>query len=399
VSFSSIANKLRKSAKLSAMGLWKSRRQSTMGIAASCCLLITSLLAPAPSTADQFTSEKRDITVEKLLDGLANPWSIAFIDENNWLITERPGRLRQVANGKLLDAPVQGLPAIDAIGQGGLLDVVLHPDFKTNQWVYLSFAGMSRGLSGTEVVRGKLVGNNLTESQVIFKATPKHRGGRHFGSRLAFDDKGFLFITLGDRGDRETAQRGKEHTGSIIRLNDDGSIPADNPYINNAAVLDEIYSMGHRNVQGLVIDKDNDVVWAHEHGPQGGDELNNVLPGRNYGWPIITYGVNYGSGTKIGIGNNKPGFEQPAWFWDPSIAPSGMELVTSNRYPQWQGNLLVGALKFQLIARLEITNGKVTHEERILGREYGRIRDIRQGLDGWLYFLTDSKNGGVYRIK
>ena len=296
---------------------------------------------------------------------------------------------------------MQGLPAIDAIGQGGLLDVVLHPDFQNNQMVYLSFSGMASGLSGTEVVRGKLVGNNLTETQIIFKASPKHRGGRHFGSRLAFDDKGLLFITLGDRGDRETAQRGKEHTGSIIRLNDDGRIPANNPYIGNAAVRDEIYSLGHRNVQGLAIDKANSIIWAHEHGPQGGDELNRVLAGRNYGWPIITYGVNYGTGTQIGIGDSAAGFEQPVWFWDPSIAPSGMTLVTSDKYPEWQGNLLVGALKFQLIARLEIDkdSGKVTHEERILGKEYGRIRDIRQGPDGLLYFLTDSKNGGVFVIK
>ena len=382
--------------------LHKSKRRGNTARIAMLLCLFSILFIPLSATADdQFKTEKREITVEKLLDGLANPWSIAFIDENNWLITERPGRLRQVSNGKLLDAPVQGLPAIDAIGQGGLLDVVLHPDFQNNQMVYLSFAGMANGLSGTEVVRGKLVGNILTETQVIFAATPKHRGGRHFGSRLAFDNKGFLFITLGDRGDRETAQRGKEHTGSIIRLNDDGSIPTDNPYVNNAAVRDEIYSIGHRNVQGLAIDKDNNIVWAHEHGPQGGDELNRVLAGRNYGWPVITYGVNYGTGTQIGIGNNKPGFEQPTWFWDPSIAPSGMALVTSDKYPEWQGNLLVGALKFQLIARLEIDqdSGKVTHEERILGKEFGRIRDIRQGPDGFLYFLTDSKDGGVYRIK
>ena len=231
------------------------------------------------------------------------------------------------------------------------------------------------------------------------RALPKSRGGRHFGSRLAFDNDNHLYISLGDRGNRKSSQNTQSHAGSIIRLHDDGSIPHDNPFVNNSDVLDAIYSIGHRNVQGMVYDKKTETLWAHEHGPKGGDELNRVVAGKNYGWPVITYGVNYGLGTSIGEGSSKAGLEQPATFWDPSIAPSGMTLVTSDKYPEWQNNLLVGALKFQLIARLELDDDKVVKEERLLEGQFGRIRDVRQGPDGYLYFLTDSKNGAIYRIE
>jgi len=237
------------------------------------------------------------------------------------------------------------------------------------------------------------------DSTVIFKANPKTIGGRHFGSRLAFDAEGFLFISLGDRGSKDSAQQTNSHSGSIIRLNDDGTVPEDNPFINDKAVLPEIYSFGHRNVQGMAFDVSTNTLWAHEHGPQGGDELNKVLAGKNYGWPTITYGVNYGIGTKIGEGTVKDGMIQPVSYWDPSIAPSGLAIVNSPRYPQWQGNLLVGALKFQLIARLEMENGTVVHEERLLAQKLGRIRDIRQSPGGYIYVLTDSDNGAIYRLE
>lgn len=341
------------------------------------------------------TTEKREITVTQFASGLDHPWSIAFISGSDWLVTERAGQLRRIVDGVLQDQPISGLPKIRESGQGGLLDVVLHPDFSNNQLVYLSYSMQG----GTEVLRGKLSNNQLENIEVIFTALPKMRGGRHFGSRLVFDKQGFLFISLGDRGEKEIAQQTDKHPGSIIRLNDDGSVPDTNPFVNDANVLPEIYSYGHRNVQGMTYDSTNDILWAHEHGPQGGDELNQVLAGENYGWPVITYGVNYGIGTKIGEGTEKSGMVQPATFWDPSIAPSGLTLVDSDKYPQWQGNLLVGALKYQLLARLELVDGNVVHEERLLEGELGRIRDVRQGPDGFIYVLTDSGNGSVYRLE
>jgi glucose/arabinose dehydrogenase len=285
--------------------------------------------------------------------------------------------LRRVVDGQLLSEPISGLPNIASIGQGGLLDIALHPDFDQNQRVYLSYAAGENRRYGTEVMYGKLNGNKLEDVQVIFKALPKTSGGRHFGSRLTFDQDGYLYISLGDRGD----------------------IPVSNPFVNQIGALPEIYSYGHRNVQGMAIDPETNTLWAHEHGPQGGDELNRVLSGQNYGWPIITFGVNYGIGTQIGIGSEKDGMMQPTTYWDPSIAPSGLAVINSERYPNWQSNLMVGALKFQLLARLEIEGLEVTHEERLLAGELGRIRDVRQGPDGYLYLLTDSDNGKVFRLE
>lgn len=339
------------------------------------------------------------VVVEKLVGGLKQPWSLAFIDENNWLVTEKQGNLRQVVNGNLLDEAVSGVPEIDSGGQGGLLDVVIHPKFETNQLIYLSFSARDNGRSGTEVLRARLIENRLHDLEVIFKALPKQRGGRHFGSRLVFDDKGYLFISLGDRGDRDLSQNGNYHAGSIIRLHEDGRIPLDNPFIGNPHIHDEIYSVGHRNVQGMVFDKNGGVLWAHEHGPKGGDELNNIIAGNNYGWPIITYGVNYGLGTAIGKGSQAPGLQQPITYWVPSIAPSGLEIVNSDNFPAWKNHLFVGALKFRQLVRLELSNGQVIDEERMLDNAYGRIRDVRQGPDGFIYFITDSQDGAIYRIK
>ena len=359
----------------------------------------STLLVASPIVADNnnltVTTEKRELKVSQIASGLDHPWSIAFISSSDWLVTERSGQLRRITDGKLQDQPISGLPKIKQTGQGGLLDVVLHPDFSNNQLVYLSYT--MKG--GTEVLRGKLTGNKLENTEVIFSALPKMRGGRHFGSRLVFDNQGFLFISLGDRGKKETSQQTINHPGSIIRLNDDGSIPNTNPFVSDSTVLPEIYSYGHRNIQGMTFDPATNILWAHEHGPKGGDELNQVLAGKNYGWPVITYGVNYVLSTKIGEGTEKPGMVQPTTYWDPSIAPSGLAVVDSEKYAEWQGNLLVGALKFQLLARLELADGKVIHEERILKGELGRIRDVRQGPDGFIYLLTDSSNGSVYRLE
>ena len=364
-------------------------------------IVLLSIISQANTTTPtiEYASEKRVIKVEEIASGLDHPWSIAFVSETDWLVTERSGTLRRIVDGRVQEQPITGLPDIHPTGQGGLLDVVLHPDFDTNQWVYLSYSAKDKSRYGTEVARGKLVENQLENVEIVFKATPKVKGGRHFGSRLAFDDKGFLFISLGDRGAKKTAQHQDKHLGAIIRLHDDGRVPKDNPFINAANVLPEIYSYGHRNVQGMVFDKQTNTLWAHEHGPQGGDELNRILAGQNYGWPTITFGANYGTGTKIGEGTNKEGMLQPTTYWDPSIAPSGLAIVNSDHYPQWQGNLLVGALKFQLIARLELNENTVVHEERLLKSELGRIRDIRQGPDGFIYLLSDSDNGSIYRLK
>ena len=283
-------------------------------------------------------------------------------------------------------------------GQGGLLDVVLHPDFKNNQLVYFSFAEADGRSVGTAVARGQLRGHRLEQVELIFRLLPKSGARQHFGSRLVFDNKGYLFITLGDRGDRPRAQDLNDHAGSLIRLHDDGRIPADNPFVNRDDARPEIFSYGHRNMQGAALHPLTGKVWTHEHGPQGGDELNIERAGVNYGWPVITYGVNYVIGTRIGEGAHKEGMAQPIHYWVPSIAPSGMAFYTGERFPQWQGSLFVGSLKFRLLVRLVLEDEKVVREERLLKDELGRIRDVRQGPDGLLYLLTDESDGRLVRL-
>jgi glucose/arabinose dehydrogenase len=294
---------------------------------------------------------------------------------------------------------VEGLPAIAEVGQGGLLDVALHPQFRDNRWVYLSYAARGEGGIGTEVLRGKLDGRRLTDVQVIFRMQPKSSGGRHFGSRLVFDRNGYLFITLGERGDQERAQRLNDHAGSVIRLHDDGRVPADNPFAGRADARAEKYTLGNRNMQGAALHPVTGLLWTHEHGPQGGDEVNVIRAGRNYGWPVITYGVNYGIGTKIGEGTHKPGMEQPLHKWVPSIAPSGMAFYSGDKFPGWRGDLFVGSLKFQTLVRLKLDGETVVQEERLLEGKLGRIRDVRTGPDGYLYLLTDSSDGTLVRLE
>jgi glucose/arabinose dehydrogenase len=315
------------------------------------------------------------------------------------LITERSGRLLRVDGTHFSQRNVLGLPAIAAVGQGGLLDVVLHPDFAANQMIYFSFAGADEDGVGTEVARARLVDDRLEAVEVIFRALPKSRGGRHFGSRLLFDSNGQLLITLGERGDQDRAQDIGDHAGSIIRLNDDGSVPADNPFTSTPGAKPEIYTYGNRNVQGITLDPGSGRVWAHEHGPQGGDEVNILAPGKNYGWPIITYGRNYGTGTKIGEGTHKEGMEQPRLQWTPSIAPSGMTFYTGDKFPAWRGNLFVGALKYRLVVRLELRGQDIVHEERLLEDVLGRIRDVRTGPDGYIYLLSDESDGVLARLE
>ena len=353
---------------------------------------------PSIVYAQIITSEDYEINVEVIADGLNHPWSLAFLPDGNMLVTERTGTLRIIIDGKLVKKPVSGLPIITQHGQGGAMDIVLHPDFENNRLVYLAYAGESDDGFSTEVLRGKLVDHQLEDVEIIFEANAKTSGGRHFGGKLLFDKEGKLFITLGDRGQRDPAQDLGTHTGSLIRINDDGSIPGDNPFINTDGAQPEIYSYGHRNIQGIDLKPETNIVWTHEHGPQGGDEINIIEAGNNYGWPVITYGVNYVIGTKIGEGTHEEGMEQPLYYWTPSIAPSGMMFYTGNEFPLWKGDLFVGSLKFGLLVRLELENEQVTHEERLLDNKFGRIRDVRQGPDGAIYLLTDQTNGAVLRL-
>jgi glucose/arabinose dehydrogenase len=346
-----------------------------------------------------FDSERQRFRIVTLVRGLDHPWGLAFLPDGDFLVTERPGRLLRVDGATLQRRTIGGLPAIAAVGQGGLLDVTLHPEFASNGLVYLSFTGADEDGVGTEVARGRLAGDALEEVEVIFRALPKSRGGRHFGSRLLFDANGRLLITLGERGDRPRAQDIGDHAGSVIRINDDGSVPADNPFVTTAGARPEIYTYGNRNVQGIALDPGSGRIWAHEHGPQGGDEVNILVSGRNYGWPVITYGRNYVLGTKIGEGTHKQGMEQPLHYWTPSIAPSGMTLYTGDKFPAWRGNLFVGALKYRLLVRLEMRDKEIVHEERMLEDVLGRIRDVRTGPDGYIYVLTDHDDGVLARLE
>jgi glucose/arabinose dehydrogenase len=357
-------------------------------------------LFPPVSQGQPIKTQEHVVLVVKVIEGLEYPWGLAFLPDGRMLVTERPGRLRIVGkDGKLDPQPVAALPAIAAHGQGGLLDVALHPRFLQNGLVYLSYAARGDGGVGTEVARGRLSGYRLENVEVIFRQQPKGSTGRHFGSRLVFDREGYLYVTLGDRGEMERAQKADDHAGSVIRLYDDGRVPADNPFVGRSGWKPEKYTLGNRNMQGAALHPRTGMLWTHEHGPQGGDEVNVIRPGVNYGWPVITYGVNYGIGTKIGEGTQKAGMAQPLHYWVPSIAPSGMAFYTGDRFPGWRGNLFVGALRDQMLVRLTLDGEKVVSEERMLKNVLGRIRDVRNGPDGCLYLLTDEANGVLARIE
>ena len=359
-----------------------------------------SLLACHCAGAQSISSEEHAFRLVRVVEGLEHPWAVAFLPDGRLLITERPGRLRLVAkNGRLEPQPVGGLPAVAAVGQGGLLDVALHPRFAQNGLIYVSYAARGEGGAGTEVARGRLAGDRLDDVQVIFRMQPKSGGGRHFGSRLVFDREGYLYITLGDRGDQDRAQRPDDHAGSVIRLHDDGRVPKDNPFVGKSGWKPEKYTLGNRNLQGAALHPDTGALWTHEHGPQGGDEINVIRAGANYGWPVITYGVEYGIGTKIGEGTQKAGMAQPLHHWVPSIAPSGMAFYTGDRFSRWRGDLFVGALRDQVLVRLKLAGEKVVSEERLLKGQVGRIRDVRSGPDGFLYLLTDSAAGALIRLE
>lgn len=357
-------------------------------------------LAWAQDKQQLIHSEKHSFRIVPLLAGLENPWSIAFLPDGRMLVTERAGRLRLVSQDFKLDpTPIEGLPEIIANGQGGLFDVVLHPQHAQNGWIYWAYNAPGAGGWGTALARGKLQGQRMTEVQVLFSMQPKTRSAHHFGGRIVFDAAGMVYLTLGDRGDKDRAQKLNDHAGSVIRLHDDGRVPNDNPFVKRAGALPEKWTLGHRNMQGAAINPQTGELWTHEHGPQGGDEVNVIRPGLNYGWPVVTYGVNYGVGTKIGEGQFKPGMVQPLQVWIPSIAPSGMAFVSGSQFPQWQGSLLVGALRGQMLVRLTLEGDKVLSEERLFQGRPGRIRDVRMGPDGLVYLLTDDPQGALLRLE
>lgn len=367
-------------------------------------ILLWSLAALTPSWAQDrssvITSEKHAFRVVTLLPGLENPWSVAFLPDGRMLVTERAGRLRLVGSDfRLAPQPIEGLPEILERGQGGLFDVVLHPQYAQNGWIYWAYNAPGPGGWGTALARGKLQGQRMTEVQVLFSMQPKTRSSQHFGGRIVFDKAGTLYLTLGDRGDKDRAQKLDDHAGSVIRLHDDGRVPADNPFARRSGALPEKWTLGNRNMQGAALHPQTGELWTHEHGPQGGDEVNVMRSGLNYGWPVITYGVNYGLGTRIGEGQSKPDMVQPLHVWVPSIAPSGMAFVSGSQFPQWQGDLLVGALRGQMLVRLVLDGEKVLREERLLQGRVGRIRDVRMGPDGFIYLLSDGPDGALMRLE
>jgi len=341
-----------------------------------------------------------DFQIEIVADDLLYPWSVAFLPSGGYLVTERDGTLQFVDKTGRMSA-VTGTPDVFANGQGGLLDVVLAPDFSSSREVFISYSEGSPGGAGTSVYRARLMpegnGFQLQDGVTIFSGNNRSHGGRHFGSRLVFAKDGTLFVTTGDRGDGPRAQDASDHAGSVLRIDRNGNAPADNPFIGSKNHQPEIWSIGHRNPQSATLHPTTGDLWTVEHGAKGGDEVNKPEAGKNYGWPVISYGRHY-TGGKIGEGTSKAGLEQPVHYWDPSIAPSGMTFVDSSRYPEWQGNLLVGALRGRHVSVLEMDNGTVVRETKILQELEERIRDVRQGPDGYIYVLTDSDEGRLLRL-
>jgi len=332
-------------------------------------------------------------TTEVIVPDLDIPWGMVFLPDESILITEKSGKLIHFKDGKKTN--IEGLPEIYVRGQGGLMDIELDPNYKTNGWLYFSYASAQGEENGGNIMRAKLKGNQLVENQLLYKAGPNTKKGQHFGSRIEFDNDGYLYFSVGDRGNRdENPQDVNRDGGKIYRINDDGSIPTDNPFIDTPNAKKAIYSYGHRNPQGMTMHPLTGKIWTHEHGPKGGDEINIIQKGKNFGWPKISYGVNY-IGTKFTENTSLPNMEQPLFYWVPSIAPSGMTFVSSNKYPDWKGNLLVGSLKFKYVERLALKNNKVIKREKLL-EGMGRVRNVKQGPDGYIYVALEGK--GIVKI-
>ena len=369
------------------------RRGGMFALAALLCITVQEGAA-----AKTLSTEHYRVKIVTVADGLDDPWSVGFLPDGRMLVTEKTGRLRYVSKDGKLSPPVKGVPPVAHVGQGGLLDVAVDPDFARNQTIFFSFAEPGKRGQGTAVARAVLDGQTLRDVKIIFRQFPKSGGGLHFGSRLVIDNAGYLFITVGERGQRDLAQDPSVNRGQVIRINKDGSIPKDNPFVGKKGFRPEIWSYGHRNPQGAALHPETGKLWLSEHGARGGDEVNVPKAGRNYGWPVISYGRHY-SGARIGVGTHKKGMEQPVHYWDPSIAPSGMTFYTGDKFPKWKGNVFVGALKYKLIARLELDGEKVVKEERILKGLRSRVRDVQEGPDGYIYVLTHTFNGKLLRLE
>ncbi len=366
---------------------------------------ILSLLALASACRSEPTvaTEPSPFQAKTLIEGLDQPWGLAFMPNKAWLITEKGGDLLYIKDGQRLN--VLGVPTVAVTGQGGLLDVALHPRFASDpaqNWVYLTFNEGADRAYGTALGRGRFVVEGdtarLSDWQTLFSLPNKTGAGRHFGSRIAFDNTGHVYFSIGDRGDRQRAQSISDPAGSVLRLTLDGGIPSDNPFVADNDAHPAVFSIGHRNIQGMAIHPDSGKVWTHEHGPQGGDELNPITAGRNYGWPIITYGKEYGTGFSIGEGTEKPGIEPPLHYWVPSVAPSGMAFYNGDAFPDWQGDVLIGTLKHRRLVRLDIEDGRVVDEHRYIAGEEARIRDVRVGPDGLIYLLTNGSNSKLIQL-
>lgn len=378
----------------------KTIKETGFAVAAS---LVIALAGTGQASAEPsfFDTQTGRVQADIVADGLENPWGLDFLPGGEAIVTERPGRIRILSRDSLSD-PVSGVPEVVAEGQGGLLDIVASPDFASDNLVYFSFSQPGEGGAGTAVARARLQrdggGARLDNVEIIFSMARKTGTSHHFGSRLVFARDGTLFITTGDRGDGDRAQDMQDSAGAVLRINADGSVPSDNPSPDGSKSLPEIWSKGHRNVQGAALDPLTGNLITVEHGARGGDEVNQPQAGRNYGWPVISYGRHY-SGFKIGVGTEAEGYEQPLYYWDPSIAPSGLAVYQGDMFPGWKGDLLVGSLKFGLLARLDRDQqGRIAGEERMLDDAFGRIRDVNVAPDGSVWLLTDESDGAIIRL-
>lgn len=374
-------------------------RRNYKVMTASLSALLSALSLPAE--AKDFKTQTVTVSAETIADGLDHPWGLAFLPDGSLLVTERSGTMRLVKQGTLSE-PIENVPEVWANGQGGLLDVALAPDFSTSNTIYFTYSQPGQGGAGTALASAKLVygsdGTELENVRTLVSMSKRTNKGQHFGSRIVISPEGKLFVTMGERGEQKRAQDYMDHAGSVLRVNADGTIPSDNPYADGKKALPEIWSKGHRNPQGATWDPITHSLLTLEHGAKGGDEINQPQAGKNYGWPVITYGVDY-SGAKIGQGTAAEGYEQPLYYWDPSIAPSGLVAYSGDMFPEWKGDLLAGALKFEMLVRLDRDEkGKMKGEERLFEGEFGRIRDVRAAPDGSVYLLTDASNGKIIRL-
>lgn len=352
----------------------------------SCCIFTCITFFSCAQSV--ISTEQESYTVDTVLTDLTIPWSMAFLPDGSMLVTERGGKLKHFNPQTQAVKEIKGLPEVYVRGQGGLFDLELHPDYEENGWIYITHAYSEGGNEGnTALMRAKLEGDELVEQEVLFKGTPLRDAGQHFGGRIEFDRDGYLYLSIGDRGSRENAQNPENVLGTVMRFNDDGSIPEDNPFVNDSGKRPEIFSYGHRNPQGMAMNPASGEIWEHEHGPQGGDEINIVRKGNNYGWPVISYGINYDNTTFTDI-REKEGMQQPVWYYVPSIAPCGMDFYTGDKFKNWQGDLFVGSLKFRYVERLELDGDRVISSEKLL-EDIGRVRTVREGPDGNIYVVVE----------